>query len=689
MKKSELLNEDFIQYQELLYVRDTYLIDVCKISSQKIAGIIAAFQTKKTIYGKHIKSGENIWFEYDHLPSKIRESKLLPSKPALIENLKNNKFDYEKENNPLYQREMILLNIAVDNSEMFIAAFKEYKIPKNKISPYCKTYAVLKLLTQFEHLKIHEKYNLHNAISDSGFSFQSNNIDYFYAKYADVLEFGLVRSITHKGVSNKNANKVTKTHEDLVGHFYRNGNKLSRRDILQKVNTALKLKNLQPISLTTVKRILLNTYNKNIDGMVRNGETWTKNTILPFLIRSEPENSGDHYQIDATKLQICCKDGNQEGAFLWIAVVIDGYSRQVMGFAIADKETPDLYAKALKSAFSRANFLPAEILRDNYLGYTRNNDLSDLIQQTENLGVIWRAHKVGNPRDKGIVESFNNIFNTVFCKQIPGYIGEGIKSKNINARPNPDILTFMKKNKLLPNTDEVILRVTANIHKYNLNGTQNDKISPLEKFQLKPPKNTIVLNSEADALLYFKKKTVKVSRSTICVNVNDCSHFYRLSDADLILELHNTMIQVRYDPHNMLLIYLFTELESKFITRLAEVPIIPLAQINQTIDDQSNLKAYFQQNKQLLKNLQQKIEERQSAIDALELPPEVLESGFSGDLEVYKLKKEEKFDIDYGNPIQLPKDKKLKTDKIFTKYRTVYNEIQDLLYKQKGTVKRL
>lgn len=689
MKISGFLNEDFIQYQDLLYVRNTYLLDVCKISSQKMAGIIAAFQTKKTIYGKHIKSGENIWFEYDHLPSKIRESKLLPSKPALIENLKHNKFDYDKENNSLYQREMVLLNIAVDNSEMFIAEFKEYKIPKNKISPYCKTYAVLKLLTQFEHLKIHEKYNLYNAISDSGFSFQSNNIDYFYAKYADIVAFGLVRSITHKGVSNKNANKITKTHEDLVGHFYRHGNKLSRTDILQKVNTALKLKNLQPISLTTVKRILSNTYNKNLDDMVRNGETWMKNTILPFLIRSEPENSGDHYQIDATKLQIYCKEGSREGAFLWIAVVIDGYSRQIMGFAIADKETPDLYAKALKSAFSRANWLPAEILRDNYLGYTRDNELCDLIQQTENLGVIWRAHKVGNPRDKGIVESFNHIFNTVFCKQISGYIGEGIKSRNINARPNPEMLTFMKKNKLLLNIDEVILRVTTSIHKYNRDGTQNEKISPLEKFQLKPPKNTIDLNGEANALIYFKKKIVKVSRSTICVNVNGCSHFYRLSKADSILELHNTLVQVRYDPNYMLSVYLFTGLESKFITRLHEVPIIPLAQVNQTIDDQSNLHAYFQQNKQLLKDLQQKIEERQSAIDALDLPPHVLESGFSGDLEIYKSAKEEKIDIDYGNSIQLPKDKKLKTDKTFIKYRTVYNEIQDLLYKQKGTAKRL
>lgn len=689
MKMFKFLNDDFLQYQDLLYVRDTFLLDVCQICSQKMAGIVAAFQTKKTIYGKHIKSGKNIWFEYDHLPSKIRESKLLPSKSTLIENLKINQFDYNKEDNSLYQREMILLNIAVENSESFIVEFSEYKIPDNKISSYCKTYAALKLLTQFEHLKIHEKYNLYNAISDSGFSFQSNSVDYFYAKYANVIEFGLVSSITHKGVLNKNANKITKTHQNLVGHFYRNGNKLSRRDIVQKVNTALKSKNLQLISLTTVKRILLNTYNKNLDDMVRNGETWMKNTVLPFLIRSEPENSGDHYQIDATKLQIYCKEVNRQGAFLWIAVVIDGYSRQIMGFAIADKETPDLYSKALRSAFSRANWLPAEILRDNYLGYTRDKELCDLIKQTENLGVIWRSHKVGNPRDKGIVESFNNIFNTVFCKQIAGYIGEGIKSKNINARPNPQMLAFLKKNKLLLNMDEVILKVTASIHKYNRDGTQNGKNPPLDKFRLKPPKNTIDLNSEANALIYFKKKIVKVSRSTICINVNGCSHFYCLSETDLILALHGTMVQVRYDPNYMFLIYLFTELESKFIAPLYEVPAIPLAQVNQTIDDQSNLHTYFQQNKQLLKDLQQKIDERQSAIDALDLPPHVLEPGFSGDLEIFKSEKEEKIDIDYGNSIQLPKDEKLKTDKTFTKYRTVYNEIQELLYKQKGSAKRL
>jgi hypothetical protein len=59
MKISEFLNEDFIQYQDLLYVRNTYMLDVCKIRTQKMAGIVAAFQTKKTIYGKHIKSGES------------------------------------------------------------------------------------------------------------------------------------------------------------------------------------------------------------------------------------------------------------------------------------------------------------------------------------------------------------------------------------------------------------------------------------------------------------------------------------------------------------------------------------------------------------------------------------------------------------------------------------------------------
>lgn len=109
METPAFLHENFIQYQDLLYVRNTYLLDVSKIPSQKIAGIIAAHHTKKTIYWKHIKLGENIWrpplrFEYDHLPSKIRKSKLFLSKSALLENLESNKFEHDKENNSLYQR---------------------------------------------------------------------------------------------------------------------------------------------------------------------------------------------------------------------------------------------------------------------------------------------------------------------------------------------------------------------------------------------------------------------------------------------------------------------------------------------------------------------------------------------------------------------------------------------------------
>ncbi len=117
------------------------------------------------------------------------------------------------------------------------------------------------------------------------------------------------------------------------------------------------------LSLSSIKQILLCRYRKNLNEMARNREVWMKNTLLPFLIRDEPEYPGDHWQIDATRLLIFCKDEAKQGSFLWIAVVIDGHSRMIMGFAIGDKETPDLYTQALfKSLLIYSDFLMKKIL---------------------------------------------------------------------------------------------------------------------------------------------------------------------------------------------------------------------------------------------------------------------------------------------------------------------------------------
>jgi putative transposase len=453
MNLPELINQDYIHFQDYLYVKESVLTEKFKVPLEILIPGAEAFSSETSHCWKYISHQGSRWFDYNSIPPEILSTYRISQKSTLVEELKRSFSALkEQQENRLYESEMVDIKVALDNADVFLQKFNEEAIPKAKVKSYCNSYALMLVLRQLEHLKTYELFNLYLAVSDSNFSFQTRSLNHFYAKMKDIDKFGLVRSLLHKGISNLNAVKLSEYHEKLISHFYRKGSKLSQRDIYLKVNTILRSRSEPEISLSSVKQILLKRYRKNLDDMARNGEVWMKNTLLPFLIREEPEYPGDHWQIDATRLQVFCKDESKQGSFLWIAAVIDGHSKMIMGFAIGDKESPDLYTRALKTAFGRSRFLPAEILRDNYKGFTQDSDLTDLIDQTAKMGVRWRAHKVGNPRDKGVIERFFGVFNTVFCKHIIGYTGEGIKSRSVNARPNPEDMKLYRDLKLLNNS---------------------------------------------------------------------------------------------------------------------------------------------------------------------------------------------------------------------------------------------
>lgn len=689
MNLSELIGPDYIHFQDHLYVKESVLTEKFKVPWITPTTGAEAFSSGSTQCWKYISHQESRWFDYDFLPPEVSSTYNILQKSELIEELKYSLSALtEKQENHLYQREMLAIKIALDHADLFLQKFKEKGIQKAKAMSYCNSYALLLVLRQFDHLKTYEHFNLYLAVSDSNFSFQTRSLNHFYAKMKDIDKFGLVQSLLRKGTSNLNAVKLSEYHEKLIGHFYRKGSKLSQRDIYLKVNTILKSRNEPEISLSSVKRILLNKYRKNLDDMARNGEVWMKNTLLPFLIREEPEYPCDHWQIDATRLQIFCKDELKQGSFLWIAAVIDGHSRMIMGFAIGDKESPDLYNRALKTAFGRTRMLPAEILRDNYKGFTQDSDLIDLIDQTEKMGVRWRAHKVGNPRDKGVIERFFGVFNTVFCKHIIGYTGEGIKSRSVNARPNPEDMKLYRDLKLLKNKDQLITRITEEIHNYNQKGINKNDLPPIERYKSKETANAININLERYALIFHKKKILKLNRSTICIHLNGSSFFYQLTDPEHVLKYNRSNVQVRYDPSDMASIQLFTE-DSKKITTLYQIKPISLAQINHSTEDEELLHRYYNKSQSLLSQLRKMIEEREAAVEALDLPPALLNKDFDDASQLLvssKLSEEEK---DLHDHIQLPKDKKLQKEKIFDRHYSVYSEIKDSLYKKKGSLKRL
>lgn len=187
-------------------------------------------------------------------------------------------------------------------------------------------------------------------------------------------------------------------------------------------------------------------------------------------------------------------------------------------------------------------------------------------------------------------------------------------------------------------------------------------------------------------MIFYKKKILKVNRSTICIHSDGCSYFYQLSEVEHILQYNRICVQVRYDPTAMGTVHLFTEHDSKYITMLTQVKLVSLAQINHDKEDAANLHCYYSKNHSLIKQLRQLIEQREAAIDALDLPVAVLSTEFDENNESVSCPIAKKME---PNHIQLPTDKTLQKEKIFKKHHTLFSEMQDYLYKKKGSGKRL
>ena len=152
---------------------------------------------------------------------------------------------------------------------------------------------------------------------------------------------------------------------------------------------------------------------------------------------------------------------------------------------------------------------------------------------------------------------------------------------------------------------------------------------------------------------------------------------------------NRSSVQVRYDPSTMTSVQLFTVYESKHITTLYQIKPISLAQINHSKEDEEILHRYYSKSQSLLSQLRKMIEEREAAVDALDLPPELLATGFDNASKLLVAPRLSEEEMDLNDHIQLPKDKKLQKEKIFDKHYSLYSEIRDSLYKRKGSLKRL
>ncbi|OIQ89460.1 IS2 transposase TnpB [mine drainage metagenome] len=92
------------------------------------------------------------------------------------------------------------------------------------------------------------------------------------------------------------------------------------------------------------------------------------------------------------------------GTFLYLATVIDCYSRRLVGWSIADHMRTDLVADALRAAARERGNLAGAIFHSDHGGQYTSKDYAALCTR---LGVIRSMGAVGTSADNAMAESFN------------------------------------------------------------------------------------------------------------------------------------------------------------------------------------------------------------------------------------------------------------------------------------------
>jgi transposase InsO family protein len=92
------------------------------------------------------------------------------------------------------------------------------------------------------------------------------------------------------------------------------------------------------------------------------------------------------------------------GRFLYLATVIDFYSRRLVGWSIADHMRTDLVADALRAAARQRGSMAGAIFHSDHGGQYTSRDFATLCKQ---LGVIRSMGKVGTSADNAMADSFN------------------------------------------------------------------------------------------------------------------------------------------------------------------------------------------------------------------------------------------------------------------------------------------
>jgi hypothetical protein len=471
-----------------------------------------------------------------------------------------------------------------------IEHYKHYMNDAKELKMFCQTHIAFReiIIRKNNTHSLKELFEIYLCLENLKFQTKSEN--YFRKKIRLAESSKIEITLLHSLINNTSNNiKLTRFHNAQIRVLYKNPKKYITRQIYEILNKNCINKGYKTISFSSLKRILADPKLKSECLPIRNGETWTDNNYLPYLHREKVKNCGDLWELDGTKIQFPILNSKNGVGWLHIFVVLDVCSSKIVGYSIDNFENTKMILKAIDNACKNTNYLPFQILHDNFSAFSSEEFLM-FKSSTEMLGTNWRSASVGNARDKGHVERFFSTFQTCVCKPIDGYIGNGMTAKGIEGKPAPEVQAEALKKSNLRSKDQLIELVDELITKYN-NLSINEKPSPNIQYELKKEKNTYYLNEHTLAFLFWQKKKQVIKNSEIIFQLDNEKLFYPIIDPKKSILLYKQEILFAYNPDDPQYIYLYDSITEEFYLKCEQfIPVQGIKEFQKDIDKESRKK---------------------------------------------------------------------------------------------------
>lgn len=506
------------------------------------------------------------WIKFESIPPSTRRKFNLPIPEQILQNL-----DEEKIEERLKRIRNMLHHANEKGYVHFVKHYHGIYQDHEVIEEHARTHSVLHASADLKRFGIPVKdiYPIYCEIED--LTFPGKSLKSFYHKLVDFEKHG-VQSLIHSNQGKAKSTKaVTPEHLRNIERQFRDTQMFSGPEITDNVNFWAIRNGFRRLSVSTVRRIISDPHFQNKNRPYRNGVEWAKNNFEPFQIRLNADSNGEQWQIDGSRLQIPYFNAKKKcPSFLHLFVIMDVHSRKIIGYSVAESEKHDMVIEAFNSAVTNCEYLPKQILKDSGSCFKHKN-IKYLLRFFQYLGCEIRTHKVGNPRDKAQVERFFGVLQSKVLKLTEGYIGEGIRSKRKEARPNEAVLKKNFDPKNLRSRDQLEKLVPDLIERYNNLKSKRDDLSPNLRFAIAKVHDGSVPVSDPDfKLMFWARKIIQVKNSMIILSEgsNREKQFqYIIDDAELRLRLNLTEVIVCYNRADRSTISVY-DINEKWIVNL-------------------------------------------------------------------------------------------------------------------------